>query len=171
MPPNAMGRANRRAAPVWTSYMLFTRAKLQFTYRRLMRVGCGVSRGTCGAHGGRISHWLKGVSPTAPRSSSIDAVPPNTGLLCCDVTPNRGTTRTTFTLTTVSRVSWSRPVGPLKHNNTILSDLRVHSGPNFMVQEPLQQLITIQMMLPSSGQMTYFCSEAGGSRFLQNGDM
>jgi hypothetical protein len=89
------------------------------TYRGLVCVGCRVSRSICG---GRISHWLVGVGPAAPRAPSIDAVAPNTGLLCCDVTPDGGATRTTFALTTVSRVSWSRPVGPLKHKNTILWD-------------------------------------------------
>lgn len=82
------------------------------TYRRLMCVGS-----ICVAHGGRIPQRREGVSAPAPRVSSVDAVPPEISLLCCDVTAHRGTSRTTFTLTTVSRISWSRSIGPLKQNN------------------------------------------------------
>jgi len=88
------------------------------TYRRLMRVPCRIRSGISRAHGGCISQWRVGVSPPSPRAAPVDAIPANIRLLWGDVTANRRTTRTTFTLTPVSRISWSRPAGPLKQNNT-----------------------------------------------------
>ena len=82
-----------------------------------MRVRRRIRSGIRRAHGGRISQWRVGVSPSSPRAAPVDAIPANIRLLWRDVTANRRTTRAAFTLTTVSRISWSRPARPLKQNN------------------------------------------------------
>jgi hypothetical protein len=137
------------------------------TYRGLVGVGCRVSRSICGDHGGSISHWLIGVGPAAPRAPSIDAVASNTGLLCCDVTSHGGTTNTTFTLTTVSRVSWSRPIGPLKHKNTILWDGSAEHE-HYILHGYGTVQIRNNFLAQSAASIVrteaYFCSDDGSSR-------